>query len=218
MKLHYLIICILAFTACASVKESKKQSVNTIPATQKQQQPFTGVGPVNIAASNFYFKGELKKNGGDLSLYNCYTGQEIPLAKDQGIYNELNNLTNPNIAIRGFIKKVNNQNILTATYYLGEQQTGCLTSENMVGKWKCTGIDKLTLVINPDYTFALNLDKPHDKSIDIKGEWLLTSPTAIFFSYYIISPYFNHNGIFHQDRGYITVHTVDGDIIFEKSK
>ena len=167
MKNSILFILVLFAVSCNSIKKS----VNDIPATTTSQssqpitQQFTGLGPVNIAASNFLYKGELKEVNGKLNLLDCFTGRLIPINNKSGIYSDLfskfqTSYSQPvYVVIRGFINQnKKSQTTLTATYLNNSYEGQCNDSDLITGNWisdsMSTSPEGISLTINDYFSFT----------------------------------------------------------------
>ena len=185
-----------------------------------------GLGPVNVAASNFFFKGELKEQNGKLSLYDCFTSQIIPINNKSAIYTDLfskfQSLYSAPVFVdmRGFLTtNKKSQTTLTATYLNNIYEAECNPSQNITGRWISdsmgTSPEGISLTVNSDYTFNLKFTLPNHQS-SINGEWQMISNNSIFFSYQELNQYFSHNGTFSEDNNTLVISTDSGAITLKR--
>ena len=199
---------------------NKQQPVNLTPV---QRPDLDGIGPVNIAASNFYFDGTLILNNGNLSLNNCQTGTVIPFAKNKGIYNDLFSIYQSNynkntfVRIRGFIpaQTQGSDLMIFPTHLVGHVESECNSSADITGIWVSDSLgnraDGISIQFNKDFTFVFKTKLPENNKV-ISGEWLFTSPTSIFLSYLEVTDILNHNATFNIASDKIFIPTDKGKI------
>lgn len=203
------------------VNQIQGEPVNLTPHYQSG-----GIGPVNIAASNFFFKGELRQSAGSLSLFDCFTATTIPIDSKNGIYSELFSkyqsmyVSPVFVELRGFISKnPSSANQLVASYLINMHESSCQPNQIITGNWISnsmgTSPDGILVEINPDYTFNLKINLP-EKNLNISGIWSMLSNYSIFFSYQQVTQYFSHTGTFSQENDVIIIPTDKGAITLKK--
>ncbi len=230
MKYFLILSTFLLMLSCSTGKKTvDNTSANPYPTPPENLTPQYrggGIGPVNITASNFFFKGELRQTDGKLTLFDCFTATTIPIDNKSGIYSELFSKFQSMyaapvfVAMRGFISQMQgSKNQLVASYLINMHEATCNSDEIITGNWISnsmgTSPDGIIVMINNDFTFILNVNLP-EKKLSIKGTWAMLSDSSIFFSYQQVTQYFSHTGTFDAAKSTIIVPTDKGAISLKK--
>ncbi|MEG1617254.1 MAG: hypothetical protein RR202_12465 [Bacteroidales bacterium] len=192
-----------------------------------------GIGPVNIAASNFYFEGNLQIIDNMPTFYDCAAGVNLPIATDQGIYSEVSKqygsaVTEPGGVMRGKFRGylVDNPGApypkkLVITYIVGWQKDAAMCDQQKVltGKWNAQLAaaynGNIVLTLTNDFSFSATISSAKGNS-EVKGSWMLTSDTDIVFFYTTINPYMGHSGSYNPKNMTMFVPTSSGTLILKK--
>lgn len=207
------------------------QPVNFTPPIPKSVMD--GIGPVNIAESNFYFAGDFQVADGMPLFYDCMAGANIPIATDKGVYQELltryNNMASTSgevlrARIHGYF--VNEPTVdypkkLVVTYVNSlTKGTICDRQKQLPGVWTADliGTEKGTVVLKLTNTFDFTYDITTASGTNtIRGSWMMTSGGEIGLFYLDITKLLGHSIAFNPNNMTLFMPTQTGTLIFKKN-
>ena len=193
--------------ACGTTATIQPSGVNT--STTAMPSVKQGIGPVNMALSNFYYSGEVSMKDFNPYFFSCASGQTLPIAREaafQSLINRYANLnpteTQPMFAtLRGYTRMGENGPELVVTYITSLSiDERCEMSANVTG----TYVGFIPNAANPMYQIGITLNasgqliavvfvgNTNHVQERIVGTWNLISNSTISLSYLTPSTYIAH--------------------------
>ena len=201
----------------------------TTPAPTNMNQ---GVGPVNLAESNFYFAGDFQIMESIPLFYDCMAGANIPIATDKGIYDQLATQYKNKITSAGEILKAQLHgyfiNEATVDYpkklvitYINDLSKGtiCPRQKELPGTWTANliGAQKGTVTLTLTNTFDFKCKITTDNGTeDVAGSWMMTSAQEIVLLFTTRTKYLGNNVAFNPNNMTLFIPTQTGTLIFKK--
>ncbi|MEG0993239.1 MAG: hypothetical protein RR212_06475 [Bacteroidales bacterium] len=239
-----IFISLIVLSACGSsavMTTGSSTPMNQTPA-QNQQSPnftppvpastFQGIGPVNIAESNFYFAGDFQILDGMPLFYDCMAGANIPIATGKGVYKQLADQYKTKITNAGEILRAKIHGYFidqpTTDYpkqlvvtYVNDLAKGtvCTRQKELPGTWNADlvgatkGTVALTLTNTFDFTAKITTATG---TTTIKGSWMMTSPEEIGLFYTDMTTFLGHSASFNPNNMTMFVPTQTGTLILKK--
>lgn len=192
-----------------------------------------GIGPVNIAASNFYFSGNMQIQNNTPIFYDCAVGANLPIATDKGAYQQVSQAymkaaATPgapvHMTFRGYLMDNpgnNSPQSVVITYLSGTStDTGvCQDGKTLSGSWSASLIGryqgKADLQLNKDFSFVYKVVS-EGNTLEMKGGWMLTSATDVTFFFLEGNNFMGHTASFNPNNMSLFMPTSSGTLIFKK--
>lgn len=200
-KVVLLFCCTLALSSCNQKKSENKEVQPNI--AEEKIPHFTseseGIGPVDLAESNFFYAGELVINNNESSLKVCATGVKLPIVNSKGVFDALHQRytevfpasRSVFVMIRGYQAPhptdSNLPDSLVVTYLTDMQaNVVCAPNSNILGTYTAQYTDKyITLAIYPNYKYSFKTLDGNNRSVinELKGNWELLGMNNLMISY-----------------------------------
>ena len=205
-------VCLLLICSCtgskSKIKETAHALVDKMPATEIPQPE--GIGPVDVAKSNFFYAGDLIINNQTSTLEVCATGKKVNLVNYLGAFDQLQKYyikVYPSskkvfAMVRGYIlpKPADKQvpDSLVVTHLIDmKADIICAPNNNLVGTYNGSYTTKqgktvdiiLTMGNENQFIFVVKGDKSESIISQIGGEWQLLDINKLMISYMSESVY-----------------------------
>ncbi|MGL4292135.1 MAG: hypothetical protein ACRCSQ_00915 [Bacteroidales bacterium] len=191
-----------------------------------------GLGPVNIAESNFFFAGDFQIIDNQALFYDCMAGANIPLVTDKGVYNQLAEKYRAMAGTSGEVVRARIHGYFvdrpTSDYprqlvvtYVNELSQGsiCDRTKQLPGTWvaQLIGMEKGTVTLKLDNKFDFTATIAASSGTqNISGGWRMTSPQEVSLFYTTITPLMGNSVSFNPNNMTLFVPTQRGTLIFKK--
>lgn len=243
-RLLYPALFLLAACGSGTMVQKTSQTVspnNLTPAQIEQKADWTtpipsinqGLGPVNMAASNFYYSGDFRIVENQPLFYDCLAGVDIPIATEKGAYQQLKNLydkttgTTQSVVratFRGYLidnpgNPSSPKQLVVAYVNDLTKNSSCNRQIQLSGKWSAPliGMEKgrATLELYNNFTFKSIVNSSAGIK-EIRGNWNMTSEHTIVLLYETNSINLGHDLSFNPQNMTLFMPTQKGTLILKK--